>query len=710
MAKEIKPNTLSLPSEQAIQDPAARAFARAVRDAFVSVSGDTFAVDVINRATTSFVKGNLSISPSISTWLFRSELFQNLTREIERVDLEAQQAIIDEANARMAALALLETQLAEITGSAPYDNGETYAIGDIVEYLGALYRATAATTGNLPTDTAYWQKIGDYASLGDAVSGLALDVTDLATRVTNTESGLTAEATQRNALAAQMRGNYTGTDIAQVSSGLLFSERVARANADSAMTIQINSAVSRIGAAEAAILEEQTTRVTNDEAIVEAINAIWSITGATQALSQDGTQIVTNWTSAQADRWSTLQAEVFGSGGNTIRAALAQEATLRANADGTLFGQYTVKVDLNGYVSGFGLASTANNAAPISEFAVLADRFIVVPPNTPGAVGYNWDGSSYLGLTQSMNYLIMSETGSAINFAKPDGSPSFSVDVNGNALFSGQLLAATGTFAGRLQAGVLDPAAFNGIVQEYPTPGTYTVTVPTKPADWSAMDMRIYLLGSGASGGGASWAQFNLQDAQVSAGGGGGAGAEASIVVANVTPGSTYTVVVPAGAAGRSGDAWIGYDGLNGSPATATGPGVSLSAAGGTRGRGGSLSGQGPYQYGPGGSLAGQAGSISGGGRGGSSPRGSGGAGGLAPFSYPGNASAGNGQPGGSGAGGGGASSTTGNSNRTSGAGGPGYARVEFYDPNSVVTNIRYSNLIAWLDTRGLGSVPANAR
>lgn len=702
MVKEVQPVAPGLPSEQAIQDPAARTFARAVRDAFQSISGDAFAVDILNRATTTFVKGNLSISPSISTWLFRSELFQNLTREIERVDLEAQQAILAEANARLAALSLLETQLAEIAGAATYDNGETYVLGDIVEYDGALYRALGATTGNLPTNTTYWQKIGDYASLGDAVAGLALDVTDLDTRVTAAETGLTAEAAQRNTLAAQMRGAYTGDDVASVASGLLYSERVARAAADSAMTTQITSAVSRIGVAEAAIVEEQTTRVTNDAAIVEAINTIWSITGATEALSQVGAEIVTNWNSAQATAWSTLQTEVFGSGGNTIRQALSTEATLRSNADGTLFAQYTVKVDQNGYVSGFGLASTANNDTPLSEFTVVADRFVVVPPSTPGAVGYSWDGSSYMGLTQSQNYLIMSETGSAINFAKPDGTPSFSVDVNGNAIYAGQLVAATGTFAGTLQAGVLDQWAFQGIVQPYSTPGTYTITVPSKPAGWSAMNMRVYLHGSGASGGGASWKHVNI-DPQSSAGGGGGAGADFTTTVANVTPGSTYTVVVPAGAAGRSGSGLVGYDGLDGAAATATGPGLSISAAGGTRGRGGSLFGQGPYQYGPGGSIGGGSGSLSSGGFGGASAIGSAGPGGTT-------ASGGTGGAGGPGSGGGGALSTSGSSNRSSGAGGPGYARIEFYDPNFVVTNGRYANLIAWLDTRGLGSVPTNAR
>lgn len=45
-----------------------------------------------------------------------------------------------------------------------------------------------------------------------------------------------------------------------------------------------------------------------------------------------------------------------------------------------LYGQYTVKVDVNGRVSGFGLASTDI----ASEFAIRADRFYIAPPDGEG--------------------------------------------------------------------------------------------------------------------------------------------------------------------------------------------------------------------------------------------------------------------------------------------------------------------------------------
>ena len=49
-----------------------------------------------------------------------------------------------------------------------------------------------------------------------------------------------------------------------------------------------------------------------------------------------------------------------------------------------LKAQYTVKIDSNGYVSGFGLASTVIGATPTSEFIVRSDKFGIASPSGPG--------------------------------------------------------------------------------------------------------------------------------------------------------------------------------------------------------------------------------------------------------------------------------------------------------------------------------------
>lgn len=261
--------------------------------------------------------------------------------------------------------------------------------------------------------------------------------------------------------------------------------------------------------------------------------------------------------------------------------------------------------------------------------------------------------------------------------------------------FTGALSAATGTFSGRLTAGTIDPGAFAGEVYNYGAPGTYTITVPTGTG-WSAVNMRCTLQGGGGGGGGGA---ASANERKGASGGGGGAGSLITVTINNLTPGATYTLVVGYG----------GYGGPLSSIGQPGGSGGATSLAGYSASGGGGGGGGNPY----GGGSAGAGGSIGGtgglvgpdsiydpipflpGGRGGSSAYGAGG---------------GSDAAGGIGAGGGGGSAGSGDVDRGGAPGGHGYAIIEFYDPNAVVTNTRYSNLIAWLDTNGHGAVPANAR
>lgn len=84
---------------------------------------------------------------------------------------------------------------------------------------------------------------------------------------------------------------------------------------------------------------------------------------------------------AIASSVTTLTATV---GANTT--AISTETTARSSADGQLYSQYTVKIDSNGYVSGFGLASTSTGAAPTSTFAIRADSFYIASPSGPSPV------------------------------------------------------------------------------------------------------------------------------------------------------------------------------------------------------------------------------------------------------------------------------------------------------------------------------------
>lgn len=66
-------------------------------------------------------------------------------------------------------------------------------------------------------------------------------------------------------------------------------------------------------------------------------------------------------------------------------AALEQNFQAQQETNGTLSAQYTVKIDNNGFICGFGLASTSTeDGTPYSEFMVRADRFSISSPQVPG--------------------------------------------------------------------------------------------------------------------------------------------------------------------------------------------------------------------------------------------------------------------------------------------------------------------------------------
>lgn len=92
-----------------------------------------------------------------------------------------------------------------------------------------------------------------------------------------------------------------------------------------------------------------------------------------------------------------------------------------------LQGRFTVKTDAAGHVSGFGLASTANDATPFSEFGVRADRFWIAPPSFSSATapttglykgyvwrdtGVNpavtryWDGAAWTTAPQNLPFVV----------------------------------------------------------------------------------------------------------------------------------------------------------------------------------------------------------------------------------------------------------------------------------------------------------------
>ena len=153
---------------------------------------------------------------------------------------------------------------------------------------------------------------------------------------------------------------------------------------------------------------------------IDLIDGAAGVSGSVNARIATEATTTTNALALKADA-STVTSLATTVGSNST--AITSEATARSNADTAiasdvttlsttvggnttsiqtnatsvngLEAQYTVKIDNNGHVSGFGLGSEDIDGTLVSNFMVAADRFSVVNPNVVnGAITMSVGGSS----------------------------------------------------------------------------------------------------------------------------------------------------------------------------------------------------------------------------------------------------------------------------------------------------------------------------
>lgn len=162
----------------------------------------------------------------------------------------------------------------------------------------------------------------------------------------------------------------------------IYNETLIRLNQDEALAQSLDVQITRINANEAAIVSEATTRSTADSALAASISSLGvTVSNNTAAITSESIARADGDT-ALAGSLTTVTARLNNAGGTgvTVESAFAAQAS---DITG-LKGEYTLRINVNGRVAGFGLA----NGSAGSEFSILADRFIVVDPANNSTTGY----------------------------------------------------------------------------------------------------------------------------------------------------------------------------------------------------------------------------------------------------------------------------------------------------------------------------------
>jgi predicted phage tail protein len=366
----------------------------------------------------------------------------------------------------------MQAEIADISGAGEWDNTASYLSGQLVKYQGKLYSAKQTVpAGTLPTNTTYWTKIGEYSSLGEAVSALTVRLDTVETSIDIIDDQLVSQATKMDGIFAQVNPPLSGdmswsAGTTEVFAGV-WSEQYARASADEALATSIDFVSATLANNQAAITIEKNARVTADESLASQISTVFTITDQNAALIKNEQIARTDADSALAQNITTVQASATAANTKATQnaAAIQTEQTARANADSAL-AQNITTVQAS--------ATAANTKATQNAAAIQTEQ--TARANADSALGQRVDT---VQATSAGNTAAVQQTSTAL--AQLDGklqamySVKVGVTADGKYYGAGMAIGVENSPAG-MQSQVLFTADRFAIINQIA--GASTITTP----------------------------------------------------------------------------------------------------------------------------------------------------------------------------------------------------------------------------------------
>ncbi|EIY2512140.1 phage tail tip fiber protein [Pseudomonas aeruginosa] len=231
----------------------------------------------------------------------------------------------------------------------------------------------AAKAAKLLTSAERYLRDDENVNIRREISDLRVQTgDDITAAITQLQEVITSD---QQAIAHQI-------DLMQASIGQnaadIVSERTARITFTEVGTRALTSMSSRLETAESVLTQFTETVSTALETQARNMEALVSRMDTTAAQYLEDQQTIASEFEATANAITTLQSNV-----NDQSAAIQQTLSTHTTALEGLAAQYTLRLDVNGLISGFG----AYNDGTTADFAVLANRFWIA---TPGAQAANY--------------------------------------------------------------------------------------------------------------------------------------------------------------------------------------------------------------------------------------------------------------------------------------------------------------------------------
>lgn len=401
----------------------------------------------------------------ITKEIIGSALGQQLMEDIESIpDIQDQIGVIgadlvaigNKFTQTDADIASLEAQVSELLGTEEWVPENSYLEGALVQFGGALYRANKdVPTGTPISNTEFWSKVGDYASIGDAVSSLLSRMTSAETsidtltgQVTANSQDITTLASEVQSLDGQVQGNASAIDRIETEVTELDGVVTSISERETLLVASVRDIDDGNGAladvlnehdSRAWIKENRTAIATNERAIARVelelgtqigenssyiAQAFEAITTLETSQNTINTQLLSRLTDAEneidatAGALSSLSTSVSSIDGRltaqaqsinqiessvgSVSASVQDLSNTVTSIDGKIQATRTIKVAVNSggtqYMAGIGVGVDNETGEMQSQVVVVADRFNVMDTvdGVPRSVFSIQDGIAYL--------------------------------------------------------------------------------------------------------------------------------------------------------------------------------------------------------------------------------------------------------------------------------------------------------------------------